>query len=274
MYLLQFIPFVLSNKEKEEIAVKVIFFAITLVLPLAIGIVSYANYRTYKWKKGKFPKNLKFNEDNLLEAYISLSALMLRNNPLERHEKIKYMNTYFSKEFPKSNYNFQHSLNFAYDYPIQLDTICFWINKHLLDKSHRVQIIYFLAGISIIDGRFEPREMNLLIELTQQLKLKQKDLESIIAMFEQTRDRQKEYEQKKAENQFHTTRKTNLDLNYKILGLESNATFEEVKKAYRKLAKMHHPDKFMHENPDRYRMAEEHFIKIQQAYEAIENKYK
>jgi DnaJ like chaperone protein len=270
MYLLHFIPFILSNKEKEEITIKVILFAVSIILSLTIVIISYANFRTYQWKKGKFPKHLKFTEDNLLEAYISLSALMLRNNPVERQEKIKFMNSYFSKEFTKSNYNFQHSLNFAYDYPIRLDTICFWINKHLEDKSHRIQILYFLAGISILDGSFHPREKELLKSLTQNLKIETKDLDSILAMYEKAEENRRAYQSQKEDKPKTPTP----DLNLKILGLDNSANLDTIKKAYRKLAKMHHPDKYMNESPDRYRMAEEHFIKIQQAYEALIEKYK
>lgn len=47
---------------------------------------------------------------------------------------------------------------------------------------------------------------------------------------------------------------------YKTLGLESNATVEEVKQAYRKLAMKHHPDR----GGD-----EAEFKKIKEAYEAI-----
>ena len=51
---------------------------------------------------------------------------------------------------------------------------------------------------------------------------------------------------------------------YKSLGLDSSASKDDVKKAYRKLAKQYHPDK----NPDN-KQAEEKFKEVSEAYEAI-----
>ncbi|MBD3426378.1 MAG: molecular chaperone DnaJ [Candidatus Omnitrophica bacterium] len=53
---------------------------------------------------------------------------------------------------------------------------------------------------------------------------------------------------------------------YRILGVESTATAEEIKKAYRKLAVKYHPDK----NPGN-KEAEEKFKEISHAYEILSN---
>ncbi|CAL8078053.1 unnamed protein product [Orchesella dallaii] len=54
---------------------------------------------------------------------------------------------------------------------------------------------------------------------------------------------------------------------YDVLGVERDATDDEIKKAFRKLALQLHPDK----NPDRQDEAKEQFQKLQQAYETLSN---
>ncbi|MBN2893656.1 MAG: DnaJ domain-containing protein [Bacteroidales bacterium] len=51
---------------------------------------------------------------------------------------------------------------------------------------------------------------------------------------------------------------------YKILGVSSSSTTDEIKKAYRKLALLYHPDR----NPDN-KVAEEKFKEIAEAYEVL-----
>ncbi len=60
------------------------------------------------------------------------------------------------------------------------------------------------------------------------------------------------------------------DKYYQILELENNASLDDIKKAYKKLAIKYHPDK----NPDNKEHAEEKFKEISQAYEILTNKDK
>lgn len=57
---------------------------------------------------------------------------------------------------------------------------------------------------------------------------------------------------------------------YEVLGVSPNSSDEEIKKAYRKLSRMYHPDANVN-NPNKAQ-AEEKFKEVQQAYDAIMNK--
>ena len=56
---------------------------------------------------------------------------------------------------------------------------------------------------------------------------------------------------------------------YEVLGVSSNASEDELKKAYRKVAMKHHPDR----NPGD-KKAEEKFKEINNSYKILLNKFK
>ena len=103
-----------------------------------------------------------------------------------------------------------------------------------MDYSQRLQLLNFLVLISQADGRIDPSEVTA-DEVDSMLGLGKDDLESA----------------------------------YKVLGVSPNATDDEVKKAYRRQALEHHPDKVAALGEDVRKAAEKKFQEINAAKERI-----
>jgi len=271
------------------------------LLPSIIAITYYYFniYLKRKHKKIIFNQYLPYNDDNLLEAYILLSAQILKSDRGQSKEKLHYIHRYFKKHFPDSYYNFRETLSDAYKNPIMVNSVTSWIRAFMRSKRERTQIIYFLAGLCIIDGRFSTLEINRLEEIALKIKLSPKEFDSIVAMYSsnnrahqktrQKETRQKTSSQSKSSRNTGSSRKTNSSgkstfssksrpkpretkesLNCKILGVSTTASMKEIKKAYRKLVKIHHPDRFHNASKEQQDIAKGKFITIQKAYEYLE----
>lgn len=59
---------------------------------------------------------------------------------------------------------------------------------------------------------------------------------------------------------------------YEILGISRDATMEEIKLAYKKLAGKYHPDKVLHLGDEFKNLAEKRFKEIQGAYQELTQK--
>lgn len=110
----------------------------------------------------------------------------------------------------------------------------------------RVQILHFLFGIAFADRNMSESEEAKLREIASAMRLRSQDFNRIKAMFV------KETGQA-----------------FKILEVSPKATNEEIKKAYRALVKKYHPDRIKTEDEALLKGAQQKFIQIQEAYEAI-----
>lgn len=253
-------------KELPTIVVVLLFFT-----PLLGGIIWFA-YKTRhgrSWRQGIVPPTMKFNQDNLLEVYLSIGARMILLDYKSHKGKTVFINQYFNRYFRGANYDFGDSLIFSMKHPVQIETACAWLNSHLKEEGKRAQVIYFLAGLAMINGKLTPRELAFLTVVNTQLGLDAANLRRIVTMYERYHDAQREQQQ---QEQSSRTKRTKLDKAEQfraILGVERGASPEDIKKAYRKLVKLHHPDVFSTASDAQKRMAAEKFIQIQEAYEGL-----
>lgn len=56
---------------------------------------------------------------------------------------------------------------------------------------------------------------------------------------------------------------------HEILGVDENASFEEIQKAYKTAIKTYHPDKVSHMGKEFSDLAQKKFVEIQKAYETL-----
>ena len=118
--------------------------------------------------------------------------------------------------------------------------------RQYLDYSSRLQLLHFLYGIAKADGNVHESERILIQDIGLGMGLSSEDVNSVVAMFS-----------------------NNLESAYKVLEIDASATNEEVKKAYRKLAHAHHPDRVSYLGEEMQKNAKEKFQKISNAYEKI-----
>ncbi len=229
-----------------------------------ISLYVYKTRHARSWRKGIFPQSLKPTEDNYLEAYLALGAKLMLMNYQESKEKIQFINHYFNRYFPKATYNFGDSLLFSLKYPIRTETITDWMKMHLKDEGTRSQVIYFLTGLALINGKMSTPELNFLKKINADLDLTADNLTKIIAIYAAYSEHRKE-----TADQKQKTAPKSKNYAHEILGVSKNASPEEIKKAYRKLVKIHHPDKFATGTESQRKMAAEKFVEIQNAYESL-----
>ena len=118
--------------------------------------------------------------------------------------------------------------------------------RQYMDYSSRLLLLQYLFGVALADGKHHPSEVDLINSIASNLGINQKEFESIKAMY---------------------IKETGSA--YKILEIEPSATNDEVKKAYREMAKKYHPDKVNHLGEDVKQTAEAKFTSLNAAYEAI-----
>ena len=111
--------------------------------------------------------------------------------------------------------------------------------KQRLDYSSRLQMLHFLFGIANADGVIASGERQLIEQIADYLGISAKDKQSILSMFVPS-----------------------TDAAYKILEVSPDASDEEVKKAYRTMAKKYHPDKVSYLGEDFKKAADDKFKKV------------
>jgi len=251
-------------------------FIVSIVLPIFFIVRAYKKYNRKCLNNGVFIKDLKASQDTIIEAYICLAVVMIQRERIASKEKMHFIQKHITKYFPGNSFDVYNKIKMYYKENIVISSVTDWLNLNSKDDFKKSNLLYFLAGIAAVDGEIKANELDFLKELTRLFNLSDSELESVLhsySYFEQKKqhEAQENYQkqQQSSSRPTYNYSASMLESSLKILGLSNGATIDEVKSAYRKLAKLNHPDRFMNEDQAHQKIAHERFLKIQEAYEFV-----
>ncbi|MFI1772755.1 TerB family tellurite resistance protein [Thalassobellus citreus] len=181
-------------------------------------------------------------------SLLILASIVIKADGKQDKRELDFVRQQFVNMYGKerANHAFKLFKNINKQNNISTRQVCLQI-KQMMDHPSRLQLMHFLFGIAKADGTVTEDEVKQIYTIAGYLGISSRDYESIKAMFYSSSDNA-----------------------YKILDITKSATVDDIKKAYRKMAKKYHPDKVIHLGKEHQKGAEEKFRQVQEAYEQLQ----
>ncbi|GAL62118.1 TerB family tellurite resistance protein [Algibacter lectus] len=181
-------------------------------------------------------------------SLLILASIVIKADGKQDQRELDYVRQQFVNMYGKERANTAFALfkNINKQNNISTRQVCLQI-KQMMDHPSRLQLMHFLFGIAKADGVVTEDEVKQIYTIAGYLGISSRDYESIKAMFYDSSDNA-----------------------YKVLEITKSASIDEIKKAYRTMAKKYHPDKVIHLGKEHQQGAEEKFRQVQAAYEQIQ----
>jgi DnaJ like chaperone protein len=229
-------------------------FALGAMLDNASGVVE--NQQAYTQQRGQ--RTNRQAGDFGMSLIILSAAVMKADNKIMRSE-LDFVKAYMVRQFGEAQTKeLVSALKEVLKQPIPTRQVCMQIRANMVHPQ-RLQLLHYLFGVAHADGKAHTAELHVLNTMARYLGISQKDFYSINAMFGGGQ----------YQGTGRTPRQPSAASAYAILEIDKSASDDEVKKAYRKMAKKYHPDKVASLGPEFQKAAKEKFQKVQQAYETV-----
>ncbi|MBR1785445.1 MAG: TerB family tellurite resistance protein [Bacteroidales bacterium] len=211
-------------------------------------------------------RNTGTQQDVNVALMVLIAAVMKVDGQVKRSE-LDYV-----KRFLLQNYGEEHGkemlkvLQHMVEQDIPIDQVCAQIKVNT-DYSTRYHMVDFLFGIGGADGEFHPSEINMLRLIAQYLGISSTDYMSVFERHVGHGDAGYSGGSRQGSSSGSYSKDP-----YRVLGIDSSATDDEVRKAYRRMAMKYHPDKVAGMSEEIQRNAAEQMKEINQAYEVIKQR--
>lgn len=179
-------------------------------------------------------------------SLLVLSAAVMKADGVVKKSELDYVKRFFLSNFGQEQAEkYILTLREILKQDIQIAEVSQQIGRYM-DYSSKLQLLHYLFGIASADGQVHDLEINVIETISRYMGIDTSDYESVKAMFVKK-----------------------VDDAYTILGVDPSASDDEVKKAYREMAKKNHPDKVAYLGDDVRKAAEKKFQEINDAYDRI-----
>ena len=256
-----------------------------------LGILSYDYQNILSFFKNKYEQK-KYNtefRDSILQLLARVMKADGKQMKCELDRVKSTIRRYYKTEDERlaALKQFQSILNGNKRFHI--NKICSSINQKF-DYAVKSELIMELLAVAYADDKFSSKEKSTIDKIVIYLQISPEEYESIKNIFrkkynqgeykyDENRNEYNEsnYNKKKNENKNRSKSNSNRSKSgsisvseaYDILGVEGNASDAEIKKAYRVLAMMYHPDKFYSLGDEAIRQATESMKQINAAWDVV-----
>ena len=188
----------------------------------------------------------RLSQNDFATALLILSAAVMKADGKILKSELDYVKQFFKQQF-SSHLSSKYISDFKdiLKKDFVLSDVCSTINGSMPIRQ-RSLLIQYLFGIAQADGFVSDSEMKVIQRISSYFRISSIEFEQIKSLFYK-----------------------DVLSYYKVLGIDESASNDEVKKAYRKMAIKHHPDKFSQLGEEQQKAAKNKFQKIQEAYEHI-----
>jgi len=195
------------------------------------------------------------NRNSFLFSLMVLSAHIIQADGRIMHSEMEYMRNYLRQSFGdaaaiegdsilKKLFEYRKQQG-QYIWQAQIRQACQEMAEQM-EEEHRLQLMAFLCEIAKADGHIDNTEIAALRQVAIQLMLDEGVVDQLLHLGG-----------------------TTIDDDYAVLGITKNATDEEVKRAYKKMALKYHPDRVATLGEDVKAAAQRKFQEINNAKERI-----
>lgn len=151
---------------------------------------------------------------------------------------------------------------------ISIKMACGKLNQ-VFEASNATVLLDEIVKIAVADRYMSREEERIIREIAEKLRVKTSVLNSILARRNFAWESKRNTHQQKKRTKTNSTTSA-FSRSFEVLGVPENSNFDEVKKAYRNLAKIYHPDKVM--NGVNKTMAKKQFQAISDAYQLLKQR--